>query len=61
MLSKEEETQDKWDHIFREPGNAVYKNLGEYQEGLAEVINFWKMQGVKTVLDLGCGVGRNSL
>lgn len=61
MFDKERETH-KWDRIFREPNvNTTFKHIDEYQEGLREIANSWKAQGIETILDLGCGVGRNAL
>jgi len=61
MANIEREMQKEWDNIYTGRDPAVYKNHKTYQDGLMEVIKLWKTQGVETVLDLGCGIGRNSL
>ncbi len=49
-----------WDTIYQQPTqNYQYYNLHKPHENLTEVIKFFKAKKVTTVLDLGCGVGRN--
>jgi Methylase involved in ubiquinone/menaquinone biosynthesis len=47
----------EWDNI--------YKTQGEVQQGVlptaAAAVNLFKSENIKTVLDLGCGMGRHSI
>lgn len=49
-----------WDSIYQQPTQAYhYYDLTQPHENLAEIIKFFKAKKVTSVLDLGCGVGRN--
>lgn len=45
-----------WDNIFRDEGYALGR---EPQEDMSNVAKFFEKNGVKSVLDLGCGTGRH--
>lgn len=51
---------DKWSEIYKNEGkNYEYYDLFQPHESMQEVEAFFKKNGVKKILDLGCGVGRN--
>jgi len=45
-----------WDRIFKDEGYALGR---EPQEGMSDVVKLFEKNGVKSVLDLGCGTGRH--
>lgn len=45
-----------WDKVYRDEGNVFRK---EPQEGMSKVVRLFEENGVKRVLDLGCGTGRH--
>jgi len=47
----------QWDKIFKWYGRLFTKP----QEDLPKIVKLFKKQGVKTVLDLGCGSGRHTV
>lgn len=49
--------ENQWDNIFREKGEV----FTELQEDMPEVVELLKKDGVRDVLDLGCGAGRHSV
>ena len=46
-----------WESIFKKQGRVFLKP----QEDMRKVIRLLKKQGVKRVLDLGCGTGRHTI
>lgn len=49
---------DVWDKLFKKRKRRTYLKT---QEGMPEVIKLMKKEGVKRVLDLGCGYGRHTV
>ncbi len=53
-------TKAGWNAIYSRPKNQYeYYDLEAPYEDLPKVINFFSLHKVKSVLDLGCGIGRN--
>ncbi len=50
----------EWDEIYKKKDYAYYDVMKPH-ESMNKIIDFFKENGVKRVLDLGCGTGRNSL
>ncbi len=51
---------NQWNEIYKKEGtNYGYYNILEPHKDMPKVARFFKKQGVKKVLDLGCGAGRN--
>lgn len=49
-----------WNQIYKNKAeDYTYYNLHEAHENLQYVSNFFRKKRVKSILDLGCGVGRN--
>lgn len=49
-----------WNQIYKNNlTNYAYYNLHEAHENLDSIVSIFKKNKVKTILDLGCGVGRN--
>lgn len=49
--------ENQWENIFREEGEV----FTELQEDMPKVVELLKKEGVRDVLDLGCGAGRHSV
>jgi SAM-dependent methyltransferase len=45
-----------WDRVYREDGNVFRERP---QEGMPQAVRLFEKNGVKRVLDLGCGTGRH--
>lgn len=54
---KEITKNNQWDDIFKREGEV----FPEIQEDMPEVVEGFKKEGIKKVLDLGCGAGRHSI
>lgn len=48
---------EQWENIFRREGEV----FSELQEDMPKVVEVLKTEGVRDVLDLGCGAGRHSV
>ena len=48
-------TKKGWDRIFKEKGKVWVKP----QEDIPKLSRKWKKEGMKRILDLGCGTGRH--
>ena len=53
---------NKWEDIYKNEAESYnYYNIFKPHEDIPKVIEYFKLNGVKTVLDIGCGAGRNLL
>jgi len=59
MIWEEEACRRAWNKIYRE-GKRAEATL-KVDENLPFITEFFKGRGVKSVLDLGCGAGRNTI
>lgn len=48
-----------WDEIYKHPQEYKFYDLSNAHEDLEKVIKWFKSKNVNSVLDLGCGIGRN--
>ena len=50
----------RWNEIYKKEGKKYkYYNIFKPHEDISDVLVFFKKKGIKRVLDLGCGAGRN--
>jgi len=52
-------TKTGWNQIYQNPEDYTYYNVLTPHKSLEDVIHWFASKKVKTVLDLGCGMGRN--
>ncbi len=50
-----------WDEIYSSTEKYTFYDINAAHEFIPNVIDFFTQNGVRSVLDIGCGVGRNSL
>lgn len=63
-MNKPESTssiKNPWERIYRLPEEYAYYDLLKPHESMDEVIQFFHAKNIKRVLDLGCGIGRNTI
>ncbi len=48
-----------WNAIYTDPADYTYYDLEKPHEDLDQVIEIFRTNQVKTILDVGCGMGRN--
>ncbi len=51
--------EERWGEIFKQPEAYEYYALNSPHEAMHEVANYFNQAGVKSVLDVGCGLGAN--
>ena len=54
--TEELKIRDRWNSIFREEGFIT-----DIDKTLPKIVDFFKNQGVKRIMDLGCGAGRHTV